>query len=401
MNSYLNNRQYGFVLSNKNLYLFFLQIYFICLPLNAVTIGTMGSVLKYIAILPIGISLLSLKFIRFNSVIMAQLGFVIWAAFSCMWSVNTSMSIDRTVSYVLLTALVFSCNTFDFTYEDIKKIKKAFLWSSRSTAVVMLVFSEYSSGRFMLGGKISEDPNYLCGYLFAGIVLSLQSILLKRKRMFSLIELIIYLFLVLQTGSRGGLLAAAFSAVCYIFFYKKAAVNEILKKFFYVILMFIIVLVVLQFLPEELTARFNYKDAIASGGTGRFEIWEAGIKLFKNFPLHRQIFGTGTGTITAVLILTEYGITRGTAMHNIFLETLVELGVVGFIIYIIWVGIFVISAFKEKDKFAFAVIMGMIVLSLSTSLHTFKPYFNIMLMILAFKNQIKSDESEEQAEIII
>ena len=69
-------------------------------------------------------------------------------------------------------------------------------------------------------------------------------------------------------------------------------------------------------------------------------------------------------------------------MHNIFLETLVELGVFGLIFYCLAIGTFVKRSLKLNDKFCFAVLICMIVMSLSTSLYTFKPYFNIMLFVI-------------------
>ena len=57
---------------------------------------------------------------------------------------------------------------FKYTENDINKIKYALTWSSRLTALVMLVFAEYVGGRFRLMGIIEEDPNYLCAYLAFG-----------------------------------------------------------------------------------------------------------------------------------------------------------------------------------------------------------------------------------------
>ena len=69
-----------------------------------------------------------------------------------------------------------------------------------------------------------------------------------------------------------------------------------------------------------------------------------------------------------------------------FIESLLELGVVGLIIYAVAIFSFIKAAWKQKNKFAFAVVMCMFVLSLSTSIYTFKPYFNIMLYIILLLN---------------
>lgn len=68
-------------------------------------------------------------------------------------------------------------------------------------------------------------------------------------------------------------------------------------------------------------------------------------------------------------------------VHNIFLETLVELGVIGLFLYCRYVWKYTKEAFVQRDRYAFGVIFSMIIMSLTTSLYTFKPYFNIMLFI--------------------
>ena len=151
---------------------------------------------------------------------------------------------------------------------------------------------------------------------------------------------------------------------------------------------FIIVLFVLLLYlsPATLKNRFTVESVIFSNGTGRFDLWQQGIDFFADSSFIRKLLGQGTNTITKILLVEEHGSLHGYVMHNIFLETLVELGIIGFLIYLLMIGSFAVKAFKQKDKFAFAVIMGMIFLSFSTSLHTFKPYFNIMLYIVIFGN---------------
>lgn len=394
LNSYGGGSLQKGVIEKKKLYIIFLTIYFICLPLDGMSLGAMGSVLKYIAILPIGISIISARTIKRSSLIGSQLLFVGFTVFSCMWSINSSMSVDRCISYVLLTMLTFSPAVFSFDGDDIYSIKRAFLWSSRSTALIMLIFSEYKYGRFILGGKIDEDPNYLCGFFLAGVIIILQKMLSKESRKIDIAEFLLYLFLILQTGSRGGLLAVGASVVVCIFFNRKGTNAELLKKIGYIVGILLAVIIALNFLPDTLKNRFNYMEAIETGGTGRFDIWTRGLEIFADSTLRRQMFGIGTGTITEVLLMTFYGTTAGYAMHNIYLETLVELGVVGFLCYLNWIMKYMVSAYRDRDKFAFAVIIGMMVLAISTSLHTFKPYFNIMLMIVVLENCEEPDYLE-------
>ncbi|PWJ70850.1 O-antigen ligase [Ruminococcaceae bacterium R-25] len=367
----------------KNAYIKALCFYLFCLPLNALSIGTFGSLLKLIAFVPVVIAYMRFRILRrYRQCVIFQLLFVLFACFSIAWSVNTSLSIDRSISYVLLYLLIFTGTFFEVDSYDIKKIKNGFLWSTRTTAIVMLLFSNFSRGRWFLSSKISEDPNYLCCYLVAGIIILLQRIQKSEKKRISYIELILYLVLVVATGSRGGLLAIATGILAYLFSSKKRLPKELAKIFGAIILIIAAFAIILYFMPESLRERYSLNTIINSQGVGRYAIWEEGIRVFKESSFITKFFGAGTGTVTSIIQIFEYGKMHGYVMHNIFLETLIETGIIGLLIYLFAIGSFIRASYKFQDKFSFAVIISMVTLSFSTSLHTFKPYFNIMLFII-------------------
>ena len=367
---------------NKKLYITALNLYFICLPLNTINLG-LGSILKFIAIIPVGIALLNAKWkIRVCKFFSFQILFSFFATMSIIWSVNIQMSIDRCVSYWLLTVLLLSGTFYSYDSTDIDRIKTGLLWSSRSTGIVMLLFSDFTQGRFLLRGIIKEDPNYLCGYLMAGTVITVAELLTPRKKgSRAIIELIIYIFLLIGTGSRGGLIAVAVAVVSLIIA-SKSDILSFKKKMFVIVTIAGFIVLINVFLPKQLLARFSFSNVIASQGTGRFDIWEKGIEVYKDLGVFNKIFGIGTGTITTVLRVFQYHVFHNYVMHNIFLETLVELGIIGILIYIINIFKFVSTSHKLDDKFSYCVLLSMIALSMSTSLHTFKPQFNILLFII-------------------
>ena len=72
----------------------------------------------------------------------------------------------------------------------------------------------------------------------------------------------------------------------------------------------------------------------------------------------------------------------------------------GLVLYSLAVFAFALKAFTFKDKFAFAVMACMIVMSLSTSICVFKPYFNIMLFIIICENsEIPKWEYDKQKSV--
>lgn len=377
--------------SYKSSYLFFLVIYILCLPLNAMNIGPFGSALKILAIIPVGIALLSGTKFKVSVPLKAQFIFTVFALFSMAWSVTLDDSIGRVVSYVLLFVLLLSGTFFTYNQEDIQRVKSALAWSSRLSALVMLIFAEYVNGRFRLMGIIKEDPNYLCAYFAFGVIFSLGVLTGKAKalrKVLAVAELILYFYLILISGSRGGLIAIVSGAVAYLITYGDKKNKHIIRKLILLTIAGFVIISMIDYLPEYLRLRFTIDNVVEDGGSGRTQLWKQAIDLFSNANVFRQLFGFGTASVR--WCFAYYGYYEVNVVHNMFLETLVELGIVGAVIYTIAIFSFIKMAFKFEDKFSFGVIFCMLIMSLSTSIYTFKPYFNIMLFIIIMQNT-KSD----------
>lgn len=381
--------------SYKSSYLFFLVIYILCLPLNAMNIGPFGSALKILAIIPVGIALLSGTKFKVSVPLKAQFIFTVFALFSMAWSVTLDDSIGRVVSYVLLFVLLLSGTFFTYNQEDIQRVKSALAWSSRLSALVMLIFAEYVNGRFRLMGIIKEDPNYLCAYFAFGVIFSLGVLTGKAKalrKVLAVAELILYFYLILISGSRGGLIAIVSGAVAYLITYGDKKNKHIIRKLILLTIAGFVIISMIDYLPEYLRLRFTIDNVVEDGGSGRTQLWKQAIDLFSNANVFRQLFGFGTASVR--WCFAHYGYYEVNVVHNMFLETLTELGVIGLCLYSTAIFSFIKVAFKLKDKFAFAVIFSMLVMSLSTSIYTFKPYFNIMLFILVLQNVIQTGAGE-------
>lgn len=373
--------------SNKSVYVLFLIVYILCLPLNAMNIGPFGSALKAIAILPIGITIINGAHYIISKPIKAQFVFTIFAVASLIWTVSLNESIDRIVSYILLFVLLLSGSAFRYSPKDIDRIKIALAWSSRLTAVVMLMFAEIVDGRFRLMGVIKEDPNYLCAYFAFGVIYSLGMVIGTKKvtkKIIGVIELSAYFYLVLISGSRGGLLAIIAGVIAYLLSFGSKRNRHIVKKLVLLIIVVFAIILMLDYLPETLRLRFTIDNVAENGGSGRTLLWEQALDLFCNANVFRQLFGFGTASVQRCFLY--FGYFEVNVVHNMFIETLVELGIIGAVIYTIAIFSFIKAAFKFEDKFSFGVIFCMLIMSLSTSIYTFKPYFNIMLFIIIMQN---------------
>ena len=87
-----------------------------------------------------------------------------------------------------------------------------------------------------------------------------------------------------------------------------------------------------QFLPESLTQRlFQTSEQISERDfSGRGYIWQRGWNAF--LQTDAQIQGTGLKTFRTLLAQTYDGWSK--APHNTYLSTLIELGIIGFTIFL-------------------------------------------------------------------
>lgn len=372
-----------------------LGIYFFSLVVGAMNIGSLGSLLRLLAIVPVFIWLTKNHTIKINCVIVNTLFFVLICALSIVWSINFDVSISRTVSHITFLILLIAVSGYSYDENEINYLKNCLVWSSRITAIVVLMFGSYVQGRLYLGGIISEDPNYLCAYfLFASVMdvvalLSVNSSI--KKKIFSVLELMIYLFIILATGSRGGVFAITSAGIIILFLYsnsKDAITITLLKKILICICIFIGLYQVTKLLPQDIMMRFSSDAIKESNGTGRYELWEDAFFAFKHSSFFRQLVGYGTGTAIDITYLFPFH--RHNVMHNVFVENLIEIGFVGLSVYIINIISYIYSSIKNKDLFSLAVITGMVVMSFSTSIYAFKPYWNIMLFIMCVSKSYKS-----------
>jgi O-antigen ligase len=182
-----------------------------------------------------------------------------------------------------------------------------------------------------LNGIIS-DPNVFVFYstLFFFFLFFKQNKLSSDYTLLCLVSVAMML-----TLSRGGFLAIVLPIIIYYFnnifaslFKIRLQVTSILKLFIFVICMFFLLSYFLQNSPL-VSGFLETRLETASQGSGRFEIWENGLSLFIDNPF----FGVGWYNF---LYYNVNSFDRFNYAHNTFLEVLVELGMVGFAIYLLF-----------------------------------------------------------------
>lgn len=372
-----------------------LCLYFLCLPLGAMSIGSFGSMLKLVALIPIAVFLVQHPKISLTSPVIKQLLLTIIVSISILWSINVDATKDALEPQVLFLILLFAISGYRFYQRDIDALYKCLRWSSRITAVIVLVTGFYIEGRLALGGIIIEDPNLLCAYFLYDIIAIIIDLLSKpglKKSLFGIAGLIVYAYIIFSTGSRGGAIAIIGAILIAFMFYKEKGQTKVSKKVILVALLVAVVSFSLTIVSEDMLARYDISVITTSGGVHRIETWQNALNIFKNSSIGRMLVGYGAGCTSPMLRQFGY---FPRAMHNVFIQHLLEEGIIGLIIYLSFVFSFLIPCIRNKKFFELSVLIGMILLSLTTNIVKFKPYWNIQIFIIC-NNFLLIKQSERE-----
>ena len=380
------------LVEKHDMFINLLAFYFVSLVLGALNVGMIGSLLKVIAFLPAFWWLIGKHTIRLSRPLLGAIAFLGFFTLSILWSINPSETLVGDVGSVSLLILLCAASGYRYSQSDIDFLKKALIWSSRVTAVVILFVGDHYASRLSFGGLLMEDPNYLCAYYLFGVVNAVEMILSPAKytrKLGYLVELGVYAALVIASGSRGGTLAIAAAVFvtglgCLI--RNKISLKSIFLPLLLVILSFALIFVLPYILPQEVISRFYMQEIIDSQGTGRYRIWQEYLHLFWAAPFWRQLMGYGNSVLSA--LAGQQRLTTVHVAHNIFIEHLIGLGIIGLGLYLMMLWQFIRAARRQKNAFALSVLAGIVVLTLSTSFSG-KPYWNILIFIICLINIVK------------
>ena len=362
-------------------------LYLFLLPLDFINIG-FGSVSKLLSLLVVAITLLSdLKKMNFSFGLLSLMAlYICWNIFSVFSSANTSMTLGRITSLVLNYAFIMVCGSCVKTEKELKFLEKAIVLSGWLVLVLMLFYSRVTNEFrvIIVANGQEQDPNELCGFLMFSIIFYLKNIL-HYKRPSDCISLIIMMLFVFLTGSRGGMsaiLIAGFS--CYLF--ENSAKGKIRNSIFLVLVILIIYMLLMEIMPEELMMRFDLDYTSNDHGAGRFNIWRIIIEQYAEFDFSKKFCGIGAATTRL------YTPTRHVA-HNLWIETLFELGIIGLTLLVLLYFAFARRACIIKSKMYLFVLIGFFIMTLTLSLPVYKPIYILFTMInLNYKFEMQQEK---------
>ncbi len=214
------------------------------------------------------------------------------------------------------------------------------------------------------------NPNLLAGYLLLFLPVNLMLVFeYKNKflKLFFLTGAALMLICLILTGSRGGYIGLICSSLisfivlinCFIFQNKSNKKLSILLSIGGIVLLTILLTFMFPVVKERLLTIFTLREH--SSNNYRLNVWISCLKMLKD----NLLIGIGPGNSTFRLAYGLYMITGFDALaaYNIFLETAIEMGILGGFLFI---SIFFLAFLKlhylfwqKKSAFALAVFISL------------------------------------------
>jgi O-antigen ligase len=280
---------------------------------------------------------------------------VMWAFASALWAPDVVRARGRAFTLLLSLLLVFVVYSAIREPRHARWLVHGYIAGAVSSALVgLLMPAPDDDAVARLSGGIG-DPNELALVLVPGLALAFFALPGARstlERWWLVAGATAMAFALLETGSRGGLiaLAVAFGVALILGGRQRTKVLAALVGF--------AALAVTYFAfaaPAEL--RTHVGEFTTGGGSGRTDLWTIARKVAADHP----VLGVGIGNFEAVeaqyasradLPSIELVIDEPHVVHNTYLELLAELGIVGLTCFVALVGGAVALGWRAVRSFA-------------------------------------------------
>ena len=315
-----------------------------------------GNGTKFYLLMVLALFMYSARFrLKINSFWMFYLAWFIFKFVSIAWSSMSNNDFKtHLLSQIGMVLFVIVMVGGDQSRELIHAILQTNLWISFLFGVLSIFFrGSFISEEFVARQVLTlfgqqNDPNNCAAFLLVGITLGLYSATIERKKlMVNGLIVAINIYALLLTSSRAGFLTLGAIIVCIVFLpqpNQELELKKAIQKILLIVLIIVIAVALVQrFLPQTNIDRLlNWNEY--ESGSGRDIRWERAIQLF----MQRPLFGWGWG-----------GYNTGVgAIHNTFLTSLCDIGVIGTLIFVIPIFMVAIEALRQRNVLSFLILVA-------------------------------------------
>lgn len=371
-------------------------VYFIALPLT-ITVNSAGD--SFLKILTIPIAAFMLGTLIFYkeplelNIVQGLFVVYILSVMTTLFADRSSESMEFVVGYIQNAALMFCISIRKYNEKEIELFENA-----QIVLLAIIVFMGLFGGAsyaerttIQIFGGVS-DPNYFSGFFILPIAVCLDKIKKKTMVILSVVLMLLGIYVVLLSGSRGGLLAVIATLLAHVVLSAKDFKNMIVTMCILIISAAMFWIIILPVLPENIVERLSIKEIIESRGTYRGDIWLSMLSEIGNSTW--ELF-VGRG-INAKHMMIVAGKMQEVVAHNNFIQVLYNQGFFGLLSF----GGVCLAAFLrnvKKRTYVSVGLVGILTLTLTLTVNpSIKSFWNLIIYAsLAFAVNKKIDNDNE------
>jgi O-antigen ligase len=310
---------------------------------EAVVIGPFGTLSRYMEILFILVyGLPRIGRLAISAMPAAGWGYVVWATMSLAWAINPEGTLEALPVLWLLFAMAIIVAA---AVVDRPTIVRPILWvySISATVTAVIGILDYLRGTLVAPDRIAaiqgQDPAHYAALLLPAMVFSLFELMNGRMMLLAGSIALLSTLGIIVSGTRGAWVAAGVVAALYLF-PRLGPGRRILA----VLLLLVLGAVSVQVPGVSALIADRADTAISSGGAGRTDIWIVGLSIYESTPLTGVGFSNFPDAYTPERVraadIETIAPWRGAFRdpHNLAVGTLGELGTVGLIVLICFLG---------------------------------------------------------------
>jgi len=338
--------------------------------------------------------------LRFNSFILAYLLFTSFALSSIFWAVD----FDLALSYSLRLVVAFINIWMVYTIISHYKIHNAILYGILIGAffnyliafgIIHVNYEIYEFGRFLgTEGNSNKLAKVMLLTIFASIVLLSLDTTNKYLKVYLRFSILLSLYVIFLTVSKKAIILAPILLLSTISF-KEVKLKNIVISFLTVAVLIKIFFTYMDFnylnsVLDIFEKRFAGLFHILEGGRGdassgeRAYLIKEGFNIFMDNP----VFGTGLNTFRVFL---------GKYAHNNYLELLVDVGMIGFVLFYAIYGIVFLEIKKMNKSKLRRYMLIMVIILLLMDLATVSYFNKLILLVLLYIYFVAKNNQKEQS----